>query len=451
MSNAMSNAAMTSAAPANWTGVPFEARPKFSLLVVSGLVSAAIPLILSLYWIAFWMLSETLGPPLRISMLGCTLFLAFLWYRAPVSHAEVKLFRVLGLAAILWLIPTLTATDPAHALVGWIKMVLLFVVCGAAARGLRHPATARVFALSLLASAAILGAFILFAYVKNVGVTLPTYKAAREFKGTVAMSDLPLNSIAFTAVFSYLAGLCLVPRNRRLIFLGIPLFAIASIFTGSRAPLAILGASAFVLVCINCLRAKWIVFRMASAAVVLGVILAAAAMVLLVSDRDLNAATEGRSHLFSVGVQKFVERPLFGYGYESWRDDLVSRLPGEYDLTFDLAKNLGGGYHNEYISVLAEEGLMGALAAGLVIWLLVRSSWLLAFRRWATMETRPWALFSCVFLLLRANVEVPGLFGYAQEPADYLAYIFLAIVVSRFSAEEDYARLLKRGGGVAAA
>jgi O-antigen ligase len=174
------------------------------------------------------------------------------------------------------------------------------------------------------------------------------------------------------------------------------------------------------------------------------VITAAAAVVLLAPDQKLNAATEGRSHLWSVGIQKFGERPLFGFGYESWRDDLVSRLPGEYDLTFDLAKNLGGGYHNEYISVLAEEGLIGALAAGLIIWLLIRLSWLLAFRRWATMETRQWALFACVFLLLRANVEVPGLFGYAQDPADYLAYLFLAMVVSRFSAEEDYARFLKR-------
>jgi O-antigen ligase len=155
--------------------------------------------------------------------------------------------------------------------------------------------------------------------------------------------------------------------------------------------------------------------------------------------------------LWSVGIQKFVERPLFGYGYESWRDDLVSRLPGEYGLTFDLAKNLGGGYHNEYISLLAEEGLIGVLAASLILWLLMRSTWLLAFRRWATVGTRQWALLACLFLLLRANVEVPGLFGYAQEPADYLAYVFLAIVVSRFSAEEDYARLLKQGGGVVAA
>ena len=442
--------AITGAANASWKTARFEAVPKFSVLFVSGLVSAAIPLILSFYWIAFWVAPDSTGPPLRISMLGCTLFLALLWYRAPLSHAEVNLFRVLGLAAVLWFVPTLTATDRVHALSGWTKMLLLFVVCGGVARGLRHPATARVFGLSLLVGAAILSTFILFAYVRYVGFTLPSYKGAREFKGIAEMSNLPLNSIAFSAVFSYLSGLCLVPRNRLLMFLGIPLFVIASIFTGSRAPLAILGASLFVLACVNGMRSKRVGLRMASALIAVGAMLGAAAAVMLASDQDINSASEGRSHLWSVGIQKFVERPLFGFGYESWRDDLVSRLPGEYDLTFDLAKNLGGGYHNEYISVLAEEGLIGALAASLIIWLLLRSSWLLAFRRWATLETHQWTLFACLFLLLRANVEVPGLFGYAQDPADYLAYVFLAIVMSRFSAEEDYARLLARGAGVVA-
>jgi hypothetical protein len=38
-------------------------------------------------------------------------------------------------------------------------------------------------------------------------------------------------------------------------------------------------------------------------------------------------------------------------------------------------------------------------------------------------------------------VEVPGLFGYANDPADYLAYCFVAVVVSRMSLHEDGRRL----------
>jgi O-antigen ligase len=348
--------------------------------------------------------------------------------------------------AIAWLIPALLATDRSHALSGWLKFVVLFAVCCLVVRGLRHPPTATVFGVSLVVGAVCLGLFILFFYVRSLGFTIPTYKVAREFKGIAETAGMPLNTIAFAAVFSYFMGLSLLKATRGLILLGIPLVAISSIFTGSRAPLVIMAASVFVLLCFNGLRSKRALRRLATACLGALAVLVLVVVAFLTPDADMNHATEGRSHLWSVGISKFIERPLFGFGYESWRDDLVSRLPGEYNLTFDLAKSLGGGYHNEYVSVLAEEGLIGAAAAGLIVWLLLRSSYLLAFHQWSTVTTRQWPLFGAIFLLLRANVEVPGLFGYGQDPVDYLAYLFLAIVLSRFSIEEDYARLLTKGG-----
>jgi len=435
--------ALHQTASVNGPALRLQASSKFSVLFISGLLAAAIPLILSLYWPAFWLAPESSSALLRIVVLLFALLLAGLWYRAPISHAEVNLLRVFGMAAIIWLVPTLMATDRSHALSGWIKLIVLFAVCFLLARGLRHPATARVFGISLLAGSAILIAFILFIYVRYAGFTLPTFKAAREFKGLAQqVGGVPLNPVAFDAVFSYLAGMCLVPTSRLLVLMGIPLFVISSLFTGSRAPLVILAASIFVLLCLKGLRSKPLLLRVGTTLLAAGAVAGGIVIVTQASDKEVSGATEGRSHIWSVGLQKFTERPLFGWGYESWRDDLVSRLPGEYDLTFDLAKNLGGGYHNEYISVLAEEGLIGAAAASLIIWLLFRSSWLLAFRNWGTAHAGAWPLFACIFLLLRANFEVPGLFGYAQGPDDYLGYIFIAIVLSRFSVEEDYARAL---------
>jgi O-antigen ligase len=99
-----------------------------------------------------------------------------------------------------------------------------------------------------------------------------------------------------------------------------------------------------------------------------------------------------------------------------------------------------GGYHNEYLTALAEHGLLGFVAVVSLFLFLFRCSWNLAFRRSLTWKRRQWALFGCLVLLFRAAVEVPGLFGYAQEPSDFLAYLFLAIVVSRISVEEDYSR-----------
>ncbi|MGA8027356.1 MAG: O-antigen ligase family protein [Bryobacteraceae bacterium] len=434
--------AMDRTVPLEWPQIRAESGLKFSILFWSGLAAASIPLSISLYWIIFWLAPGFEGSLLRVSVFACSFFLAFIWYRAPLSHAEVNLIRVLGIAAFLLLIPTLMATQRSHAIAGWLKTVVLFTICCFVARGLRHPPTARVFGIALLAGGVILIAFILYTYVRNVGFAIPTYKTAREFKGIEERAGVPLNSIAFAAVITYLAGLCLMRITRLLIFIGIPLFVTSSLFTGSRAPLAILIASLFVMLCINGFRSRSLLMRVATALFASGVVLGGIAIVVLVSDKDLSGVTEGRSHLWSVGLHKFVERPLFGYGYESWRDDLVSRLPGEYELTFALAKSLGGGYHNEYISVLAEEGVIGGVAAGLIVWLLLRSSWLLAFRQWGAVHTKQWPLFACVFLLLRANFEVPGLFGYGQDPVDYIAYVLVAIVLSRFSVEEDWARLI---------
>ena len=174
--------------------------------------------------------------------------------------------------------------------------------------------------------------------------------------------------------------------------------------------------------------------------VVLGLVAAIAWGTQVITFRQMSAATEGRWDFWCVAWQKFTERPLMGYGFDSWRDDLVSRLPGQYRLTSYDAINLAGGYHNEYLTLLAEQGLAGFFPVMALFIFLLSCSWKLAFRRPATWTNGQWALFGCLFLLLRGGVEAPGLFGYGQEPADYLAFIFLAIVVSRLSVEEDYMR-----------
>jgi len=430
----------------SWPAQYSQERAKISVLFWSGLAAAVIPLSIAFYWVIFWLLPEAEGAYLRVSVLACAVFLGLFWYRAPISHAEANLVKTLGLAAVILLIPeTMTTHGPS----GWLKTLVLFTVCCFIARGLRHPPTARIFGYALLTGGIILMVFIVYTYVHNLGFVVPTYKATREFKGIEEHAGIPLNGIAFTEVLSYVAGLCLIRSNWFLICIGVPLFATSSIFTGSRAPLVMLGVTLFVLLCINGLRNKSLLLRFATALFAGATLFGGVALVVATPDQDLTSATEGRWHLWSVGLRKFSERPVFGYGYETWRDDLVSRLPGEYDLTYALAAGLGGGYHNEYISLLAEEGLLGVAAAGLIIWLLLRSSWLLSFRSWQVLHTKQWPLFASLFLLFRANFEVPGLFGYGQDPVDYLAYVLLAIVVSRFSVEEDAARQVARIGHAA--
>jgi hypothetical protein len=159
--------------------------------------------------------------------------------------------------------------------------------------------------------------------------------------------------------------------------------------------------------------------------------------------RTMSKLSEGRWDVWSVALTKFTERPVFGYGYVSWRDDLASRLPGEYKLTNQMAEHIVGGYHNEFLTSLAEQGLVGTAAVAGIFLFMLRCGWLLAYRRWITWHNGRWALFVAILVVLHSNLEVSGLFGYAQDPADYLAYGFLAILVSSISSEEDYLRSAK--------
>jgi len=185
------------------------------------------------------------------------------------------------------------------------------------------------------------------------------------------------------------------------------------------------------------------VWRRVLAAVILAVgIIAIAFVIGFVPSRVLSAATEGRWDLWRAGISKFTERPLLGWGYLSWKDDLVSRLPGEYQLTNYLAKNIIGGYHNQFVAALAEHGLLGLAALLTMYTFAVRCAWKLAYGRTIVWAYGKVALFGILFVLVRANVELDGFFGFSQDPADYATYVLLAILISRLSIEEVHRRIM---------
>ena len=67
---------------------------------------------------------------------------------------------------------------------------------------------------------------------------------------------------------------------------------------------------------------------------------------------QLSVITENRTDLWKVAWAKFTEKPLTGYGADSWGDDLISRLPGLYQVTAVVVTNHAGGYHNAYFTSL---------------------------------------------------------------------------------------------------
>ncbi len=424
--------------PAVLSEIPGQRRSRFEYVPASGsslpstllsrVLAFLIPTFLGFYWV-MWVADRPaaillLRPVMLVSSLGLVLLLSHL----PVTRAERSLFVTLAILCSMLLVPSLAATDPVRALREWIKLLVVCAVSLMLCRALRYPRTSKAFGVALIIGSIVTGILIITIYVENVGMVLPTYTATRILKGTMLRAEISLNSMAFYCTFAYVCGMCLVRRTRLLWVAGL-LLLICSTLTGSRAPVAVFVLSGLTLLAINALRSRRsIVFGAGltlAASMIVGLVLAIA----LPDSRDLSAFTEGRWDLWSVAVHKFSERPILGYGYQSVQDDS----------TF-----IPGGYHNVFLTAAAEQGVVGAAPVVYLYWVLLCYCWKLAFRRPQTWRNGQWALVGFLLLLIVATIEVGGLFGSAQGPGDFLAYIFLAIVVSRFSQEEDYIRSTAR-------
>jgi O-antigen ligase len=415
---------------------------KLSISLISEVAAFFIPLLLGVYWAPVGIGFELKAAVLRCVIAGLSTLMLGVWLRAPLTRAETIFAGLFGLLALLLIVPCLTASDSVRALKDLLKLVLLFAVGLAMARALRHGRTARAFGYGMLVGSTVTALLILSAYIRHMGLTLPTYQGLRILKEVLSKTEgFPLNPISFTAFFMYLIGLCLVPPRALTGCLGFLVFAVSSFLTGSRAPLGILLLSALVATGLHLLRARSFVLRVSGCVTLLLLTVAILTSVFTVDSREMVTISEGRTVLWSVAWSKFLDKPLSGNGYESWQDDLSSRVAGgEY---FHTATSLigDGAYHNQYITLLAEEGLVGFVPAMAIVYMLLRCCRWLAWRASIPAISRYMILLGCLFLLLRATVEVPGLFGYANDPADYLAYCFVAVVVSRMSLHEERRRL----------
>jgi len=407
---------------------------------MSWLLAGSIPLIVGLFWPIYSLNPDSSSYILRPPVFAAAMLLALLWSHALITAAEVRMSAYMVTMCVTLLIPSMASTNPSRALTDLVKLTMLCIVALAVSRALRDPVTAKVFALALIGISILCAFFILVSYVQYKGVVLPTYKSAREFKGMAVKHAIPLNAVAFTSVFSYIMGMCVLRANFLLGSLGFFLLVVTTVFTGSRAPVGVLVLAVFVLLLMNAWRGRKLWVRAIGYAMAVAIFAALFLVLFRVPFKRMTEITEGRWDLWSVAVAKFTESPLIGYGFESWRDDLVSRLPGEYQLTSNIASNIAGGYHNEYLTMLAEQGLIGSIPVIAFFMFLLSLCWKLAFRQWHTWHRGQWALFGCLFLMVRGNVEMPGLFGYGQEPSDFLAWLFVALTLSRFSIEEDWLR-----------
>jgi O-antigen ligase len=408
--------------------------------VISACLVALIALALAAYWPVYAWNPAVSVLLLRPPIVGASILLAFVWYRQPAGRAETTLIALFGVQLALLLVPTLLATQPAAARTDWFKLVLMSVICIAVARALRDDLTSKWLGYCMLAASFVMSVHMLSVYFQVMGARIPTYDSLRVFKGALILS-VPLNNIAVDAVMCYLAAACLIDAKKLLVVVGILVFFVAGLMTGSRTPLAISSAALFAAVLLGGLRSPKFNTRFFAWIAAGGLVLGLVAALIYTDFRDMSRLTEGRWDLWYVAWQKFTEQPIFGYGVESWHDELASRVPGVYGMTsgtFGIEHLDAGAYHNIYLTMLAEQGLVGSLPTLAIFWFLIAKSYGLAFREFATWHKGRWALVGAIVIVLHGMVEASGIFGYASAPDDYCAMIFLAIVVSRYSREEEY-------------
>ena len=393
-----------------------------------------IPLLLALHWplIAARQHVGMMLAVLRIGLLGSALFLVLLWLGTGLTRAELKWALVLGSFLMLYLAAALCGTDVLRGIQDWMRIATAMFVGFGITRALRHPPTAKAFGTSLILGSLISCALILAVYWHYMGLSAPTYESLRIFKESVLRgSGVALNPLAGATLLFCLLGMCFLRSTWRLRIIVSFVALVVATLTGSRAPLGLLFLGGVILLAINAARSKAMVFRVMAWVGVFLAVLVVSAVLWQATPFAISSVTEGRYDVWTVGWAKFAERPLIGYGPDSWRDDLFTRLPGYYKETSALLKLKAGGYHSEYVTLLAEGGLLCFVPALLLLTLLLRDCLRITFQSPQESNGRQIVTFTGLFLCLRALIEIPGLFGYGQDVTDYLAYMFVAVVASK--------------------
>lgn len=413
-------------------------RQNSATLIVK-LLAMAIPVILGLYWPLFAIAHDSVGLLLRPAMLACAALMCICLFGHALTRAEMQMTRVFALMWLVLLLTSLAADNVALAFLGSFKLFLIQLFCLMLCRALRHEPSALVLGRWMLVCSLFITAFIVVVYLRMMGPVLPTYSAVRAMKGIAERQDIPLNATPATAMLAFLCAMCVRPMTRGMWVAGALVVLVGSLLTGSRAALTVPVIAGLVLLFATWIQSRNLWRRSLGWILSVCALGGAATAIALASSRVLVSATEGRWDLWRAGIAKFSERPLLGWGFLSWKSDLVSRLPGEYRLTSGLARHIIGGYHNQFVAALSEHGVVGFCALITLYAFAIASTGKLAFRNTTPGFYGKAALFGMLLILLRANVELDGFFGFSQDPADYATYIFLALVISRLSIEETRA------------
>jgi O-antigen ligase len=357
---------------------------------------------------------------------------------------------------------TLFATDFREASLDLVRQVYIVSVSLLLMLSLRNPTSRAALArgMVLLAIACALMIFVL--YVSYAGFSFGSLADLREFKFYTQESlDVPLNPISFTMILAFLLAYPALSQRRWIAALTTVVVLAATVLSFSRTTLLVLLFCSLVVGLVAAIRKRplWlrrIVYGFAVAGlVVAGIYLLPLLDGVSYDPYELSKLTSGRTALWAVALENFADRPLTGWGADSLGGvGLVGYLP-RYDpwLLESLTSALeGGSFHNIYLTVLAEKGLLVFIPAMVMATFLIRQSWRLRVHRARFSELdaayAKVAPLIVLLILVRGLSEYAGWWGDANSTVDYLSYVAASLIVAAGARLDRmaYPKRAKKGG-----
>lgn len=146
---------------------------------------------------------------------------------------------------------------------------------------------------------------------------------------------------------------------------------------------------------------------------------------------DVSATTTGRFDLWTAAVSQFTESPLVGWGAKAYRNISVY-MPDYYRYGSEGLEEAAesGGYHQAYLGLLAQRGLLGSIPGLYMVWCL----WRVARRRFLAVPRPPkpvrvTGILFVSMVVLRGLAEQAGFFGAADGLIDFMTYAGAAFVI----------------------
>lgn len=368
-----------------------------------------------------------------ISLLG-----SFAALPGRLSRTELKWVLLLIALFVAQVVSVFMSTDRAASALDLGRQAYALIVAVAFTFSCRQLAARRVLIGGMILPAALSSGIILWSAWKFRDLSTEQLKAAAE------ASNIQLNPIAGMAAMAVLLVATLAHSWK--IRAGIMLFAFAVIAaSGARTTLISLVTAITMVACV-----RYFGLRNTRAFILLGILLvlfvaclgAANILQFPISETEAARITSGRIYLWRVAWESFLERPVFGWGADTWKASLASfaiEIPARWRV--GALKLDNGAYHNAYLAWLAERGIVVTLIGLAALWMVMRKAWyLFSVRHYLTgfdrrvAETAP-ALM--LVIALRGLGEVSGLLSYADGVDDFLAFVAAGLIISVAAALES--------------